>query len=263
MVTFYKENEQEAKVFRRSVFINMSRTQKKIEAPSGRSIYIGMLPHEKYSDVSLLRLAQPFGKVTGYDLNWRHGKCFIQMETVEAADKMVKRYTLRPPRFYGTILRVVFCKKGDSLIKWKPPVKYELWLASHSNSKSRSGDQGDSGKHSQSAKSPTSQKSFLEDVHSPVSDNHGICGDQEGDEASSVEGSPERKKIKHEDPLGPYQPEIPVGLDYIVQRTGFFCKLCNIFYTNEKKAKSVHCSSEEHYMNLKKRMDGEKLPSAD
>ena len=42
-----------------------------LQMPTGRSIYIGMLPVEKYSDISLLWLAQPFGKITGYYLNWR------------------------------------------------------------------------------------------------------------------------------------------------------------------------------------------------
>ncbi|KAK6316757.1 hypothetical protein J4Q44_G00121570 [Coregonus suidteri] len=217
------------------------------DSPSGRSIYICMLPLQKYSDVSLLRLAQPFGKITGYNLNWHHGKCYIQLESVEAAQKMVK-YFKRPQKFYGTLLRVSLCKKGDSLIYWKPPVKYELWLAGQKNRRSRD-HHGDEKTNGQSAKSPCP-----EDVQSPVSDSEGVCGDPEGEEASGVEAIPEgeeEEEEKQEEPLGPYQPDNPVGLDYLVPRTGLFCKLCNIFYTNEKTAKSVHCSSEEHYLNLK------------
>ncbi|CAB1315988.1 unnamed protein product [Coregonus sp. 'balchen'] len=248
MVKFYKGKGQ---LLRKRVSVSMCFSQKKLESPSGRSIYICMLPLQKYSDVSLLRLAQPFGKITGYNLNWHHGKCYIQLESVEAAQKMVK-YFKRPQKFYGTLLRVSLCKKGDSLIYWKPPVKYELWLAGQKNRRSRD-HHGDEKTNGQSAKSPCP-----EDVQSPVSDSEGVCGDPEGEEASGVEAIPEgeeEEEEKQEEPLGPYQPDNPVGLDYLVPRTGLFCKLCNIFYTNEKTAKSVHCSSEEHYLNLKRKMD--------
>uniref|UniRef100_A0A673X3B6 Si:ch211-271b14.1 n=1 Tax=Salmo trutta TaxID=8032 RepID=A0A673X3B6_SALTR len=263
MVKFYKGK---GELLRKRVNVSMCFSRKELESPSGRSIYICMLPLQKYSDVSLLRLAQPFGKITGYNLNWRHGKCYIQLESVEAAQKMVK-YFQRPHKFYGTLLRVSLCKKGDSLIYWKPPVKYELWLASQKDRRSRD-HHGDEKTNGQSAKSPCP-----EDVQSPVSDSEGVCGDPEGEEASGdpegeeasgVEAIPEGEKEEEEEekkqqqePLGPYQPDNPVGLDYLVPRTGFFCKLCNIFYNNEKTAKSVHCSSEEHYLNLKRKMDKE------
>ncbi|XP_038861796.1 matrin-3-like [Salvelinus namaycush] len=253
MVKFYKGKGQ---LLRKHVNISMCFSRKELESPSGRSIYICMLPLQKYSDVSLLRLAQPFGKITGYNLNWRHGKCYIQLESVEAAQKMVK-YFQRPHKFYGTLLRVSLCKKGDSLIYWKPPVKYELWLASQKDRRSRD-HHGDEKTNGQSAKSP-----YPEDVQSPVSDSEGVCGDPEGEVASGVEAILEGEKKeedeekKQEEPLGPYQPDNPVGLDYLVPRTGFFCKLCNIFYNNEETAKSVHCSSEEHYLNLKRKMDKE------
>uniref|UniRef100_A0A4W5LCN5 Si:ch211-271b14.1 n=1 Tax=Hucho hucho TaxID=62062 RepID=A0A4W5LCN5_9TELE len=240
MVKFYKGKGQ---LLRKHVNVSMCFSQKKLESPSGRSIYICMLPLQKYSDVSLLRLAQPFGKITGYNLNWPHGKCYIQLESVEAAQKMVK-YFQRPHKFYGTLLRVSLCKKGDSLIYWKPPVKYELWLASQKDRRSRD-HHGDEKTNGQSTKSP-----HPEDVQSPVSDSERVCGDPKGEEVSGVQAIPEEEK-KQQEPLGPYQPDNPVGLDYLVPRTGFFCKLCNIFYTNEKTAKSVHCSSEEHYLNLK------------
>ncbi|XP_021474445.2 matrin-3 [Oncorhynchus mykiss] len=247
MVKFYKGKGQ---LLRKHVNVSMCFSQKKLESPSGRSIYICMLPLQKYSDVSLLRLAQPFGKITGYNLNWPHGKCYIQLESVEAAQKMVK-YFQRPHKFYGTLLRVSLCKKGDSLIYWKPPVKYELWLASQKDRRSRD-HHGDEKTNGQSTKSP-----YPEDVQSPVSDSERVCGDPKGEEVSGVEAIPEGEEKKKEEPLGPYQPDNPVGLDYLVPRTGFFCKLCNVFYTNEKTAKSVHCSSEEHYLNLKRKVDKE------
>lgn len=36
----------------------------------------------------------------------------------------------------------------------------------------------------------------------------------------------------------------------MVPRTGFYCKLCGLFYTNEETAKTSHCRSTVHYKNL-------------
>ncbi|XP_038627145.1 matrin-3 isoform X2 [Tachyglossus aculeatus] len=52
--------------------------------------------------------------------------------------------------------------------------------------------------------------------------------------------------------IGPYQPNVPVGVDYVIPKTGFYCKLCSLFYTNEEVAKNTHCSSLPHYQKLKK-----------
>ncbi|KAM3926192.1 matrin-3 isoform 1-T3 [Leptodactylus fuscus] len=52
--------------------------------------------------------------------------------------------------------------------------------------------------------------------------------------------------------LGPYQPNNPVGVDFVVPKTGFYCKLCSLFYTNEEVAKVTHCSTLPHYQKLKK-----------
>ncbi|XP_029353145.1 RNA-binding protein 20 [Echeneis naucrates] len=45
---------------------------------------------------------------------------------------------------------------------------------------------------------------------------------------------------------------IPLGVEFIVPRTGFFCKLCGLFYTSEENAKIIHCRSTVHYRNLQK-----------
>ncbi|OCT87836.1 hypothetical protein XELAEV_18021535mg [Xenopus laevis] len=55
--------------------------------------------------------------------------------------------------------------------------------------------------------------------------------------------------------IGPYQPDNPVGTDYVVPKTGYYCKLCSLFYTNEEVAKVAHCSSLPHYQKLKKLMN--------
>ncbi|KFV79907.1 RNA-binding protein 20 [Struthio camelus australis] len=45
---------------------------------------------------------------------------------------------------------------------------------------------------------------------------------------------------------------IPLGVEFVVPRTGFYCKLCGLFYTSEETAKTSHCRSTVHYKNLQK-----------
>ncbi|XP_063163874.1 RNA-binding protein 20 [Candoia aspera] len=45
---------------------------------------------------------------------------------------------------------------------------------------------------------------------------------------------------------------IPLGVEFVVPRTGYYCKLCGLFYTNEEAAKIHHCRSTVHYKNLQK-----------
>ncbi|XP_019732024.1 RNA-binding protein 20 isoform X2 [Hippocampus comes] len=45
---------------------------------------------------------------------------------------------------------------------------------------------------------------------------------------------------------------IPLGVEFIEPRTGFYCKLCELFYTSEETAKMSHCRSTVHYRNLQK-----------
>lgn len=42
----------------------------------------------------------------------------------------------------------------------------------------------------------------------------------------------------------------PAGVEFVVPRTGFYCKLCGLFYTSEEMAKISHCRSAVHYRNL-------------
>ncbi|MCI4377375.1 hypothetical protein PGIGA_G00202720 [Pangasianodon gigas] len=52
--------------------------------------------------------------------------------------------------------------------------------------------------------------------------------------------------------LPPFSPDNPIGVDFVVPKTGFFCKLCSLFYGNEETAKKTHCSSLRHYQNMQK-----------
>ncbi|NWH70565.1 MATR3 protein, partial [Piaya cayana] len=75
---------------------------------------------------------------------------------------------------------------------------------------------------------------------------------QEEQETKNVQ---EKPLVPDEFRIGPYQPNVPVGVNYVVPKTGFYCKLCSLFYTNEDVAKKTHCSSLPHYQKLKKVLD--------
>ncbi|XP_026160305.1 RNA-binding protein 20 isoform X2 [Mastacembelus armatus] len=56
----------------------------------------------------------------------------------------------------------------------------------------------------------------------------------------------------HEQDKAVSEHSIPLGMEFIVPRTGFYCKLCGLFYTSEETAKTTHCRSTVHYRNLQK-----------
>ncbi|XP_003933976.1 matrin-3 isoform X4 [Saimiri boliviensis] len=80
--------------------------------------------------------------------------------------------------------------------------------------------------------------------------------DPNKDTSENTDGQSDENKedytIPDEYRIGPYQPNVPVGIDYVIPKTGFYCKLCSLFYTNEEVAKNTHCSSLPHYQKLKK-----------
>ncbi|XP_074147578.1 matrin-3 isoform X2 [Sminthopsis crassicaudata] len=80
----------------------------------------------------------------------------------------------------------------------------------------------------------------------------GMDPNQETSENADGENEMKREDIPDEYRIGPYQPNVPVGVDYVIPKTGFYCKLCSLFYTNEEVAKNTHCSSLPHYQKLKK-----------
>ncbi|XP_057709880.1 uncharacterized protein LOC130927828 isoform X2 [Corythoichthys intestinalis] len=71
--------------------------------------------------------------------------------------------------------------------------------------------------------------------------------------------SPAVKRPRSESPfcptafvLPPYNPDHPLGTEFVCLESGFFCDLCSVFYLKESTAKEVHCRSRKHYNNLKK-----------
>ncbi|XP_042564318.1 matrin-3-like [Clupea harengus] len=246
MVAFYKGSKEGAFINGRPVTVSVCRTLKELEGPSGCSIYVSNLPMRKFSDIALLWMARPFGSVKAYRINRAPGSCYIQFHSPEAADEMVKKYGTRPPTFKGSVLTVCPCRKPDSTISWVTP---SIQLGPVGGKK---GDEnGGEERERRSFKRKREESADLE----------GPCGDpppaepEERDEKRrmSEEEKDEKEKTSVEAEECVYQPGAPVGLDYIVPASGFFCKLCNVFYTSEVTAKAEHCSGTEHHKNLRSR----------
>lgn len=52
--------------------------------------------------------------------------------------------------------------------------------------------------------------------------------------------------------LPPFDSHNPVGMEFLLPKTGFFCKACSRFYTGGLEAKRNHCKSLKHYQSLQK-----------
>ncbi|TRZ04165.1 hypothetical protein DNTS_009552, partial [Danionella cerebrum] len=67
---------------------------------------------------------------------------------------------------------------------------------------------------------------------------------------------PEPKRSRSNSPMiedmPPFNPDNPIGVEFVVPKTGYFCRLCCLFYGCEDKAKKNHCSSLKHYENMQK-----------
>ncbi|XP_039517971.1 RNA-binding protein 20 [Pimephales promelas] len=242
MVQFYRDHK--ARVCGRPVSISISRIMKTIESPSWRSVFISGLPNQrfqhKYTKESLLNLGKPFGKLTAYSLAEHQATCYMQFESAKAAQRMVARYKRRPCKFWGSILKIVMSRKGDSMIRW-------TYTSEEAEEKELKKEEKQIKPSSERTGNDQEIKSDAkESQQSSLPDCEGVGGDSVCEGKGSEEVNQQEKT-----PLSPSQSDHIVGVDYVIPVTGFFCKLCNIFYTDESKAKSQHCRSLEHHNNFK------------
>ncbi|XP_057711457.1 uncharacterized protein LOC130928742 isoform X2 [Corythoichthys intestinalis] len=81
-----------------------------------------------------------------------------------------------------------------------------------------------------------------------------------GNDKRMVElASPSVKRLRSESPfrptafvLPPFNPDNPLGTEFVNPKSVYFCHLCSDVYLKERMAKEVHCKSRKHYNNLKK-----------
>ncbi|XP_045072410.1 RNA-binding protein 20-like isoform X2 [Coregonus clupeaformis] len=55
--------------------------------------------------------------------------------------------------------------------------------------------------------------------------------------------------------IPPFNPDSPVGMEFLVPKSGFFCKVCSKFYSGTYEAKKNHCRSLKHHQNLEKSLE--------
>nr|XP_029515131.1 LOW QUALITY PROTEIN: matrin-3-like [Oncorhynchus nerka] len=159
MVNFYSGNVTPT-VCGKSVKIYHSQTYATIQ--SGRVVYVGQIPHFKSSDASLLKIAEPFGKVRRYFLNRSRNECFIEMERGEDAERMSETYNGHAPKFEGKRLTVYVNRKFKQLkYGHRPP-------APDSEEKKRSSKRERSGSETSSHWSSAAKSSAKQDEEPPV-----------------------------------------------------------------------------------------------
>ncbi|XP_061092167.1 matrin 3-like 1.1 [Conger conger] len=85
-------------------------------------------------------------------------------------------------------------------------------------------------------------------------DTEGETSDENSDGIKQVcvqEGKVEMITEPTHVPVGPYLPNNPMGREFVSQKIGYFCRLCNAIYVTEDEARNEHCSSLSHYEKLK------------
>uniref|UniRef100_A0A672Y8G9 Zinc finger protein 638-like n=1 Tax=Sphaeramia orbicularis TaxID=375764 RepID=A0A672Y8G9_9TELE len=74
----------------------------------------------------------------------------------------------------------------------------------------------------------------------------------EKSEGSTDTGPKKTEAAISKDSLPPFNPSNPVGMEFLVPKTGFLCKVCNRFFCGNKQVEMNHCKTLKHYENLQK-----------
>ncbi|XP_061844367.1 uncharacterized protein [Nerophis lumbriciformis] len=59
-----------------------------------------------------------------------------------------------------------------------------------------------------------------------------------------------------------FDPSNPVGMEFLMPKTGFFCKVCNRFFSGNEDAQITHCKTFKHFENLQKYLERKKTVDA-
>ncbi|XP_056151171.1 matrin 3-like 1.2 [Lampris incognitus] len=94
----------------------------------------------------------------------------------------------------------------------------------------------------------------FEEAEASTDQNQGSGAEQ--DQQTEPEIQMETKPIPASLPLPLYDPNNPIGTEYV--KMGYYCRVCFLFYSNEDTAKKAHCSSQAHYDKLQKHLEKEK-----
>uniref|UniRef100_A0A665U1A2 Matrin 3-like 1.1 n=1 Tax=Echeneis naucrates TaxID=173247 RepID=A0A665U1A2_ECHNA len=278
MAKFYNSNVT-ASVCGRPVRVSHSMTYPTIQCGSSRVVYVGQIPNSKYSDEAILKLAEPFGKVRKYFLNRIKRECFIEMEDAADAEKMAEEFKVNPPKFNGKRL-IVYVSRKYRQLKHGHRCPNTAKRETSSSSPTRA---------SKLPEEPAAKKSRLEGEGEEPRVSNITGGEEEIPEKKNPDDSDQTlRSCKEEEvkqqveemetstvqngqteappaaenkpsvaslPLPPYDPDAPIGVEHV--KTGFYCRVCFLFYSNEDAAKKTHCSSQTHYEKLQKYLEKE------
>ncbi|XP_062611308.1 matrin-3-like, partial [Saccostrea cucullata] len=110
-------------------------------------------------------------------------------------------------------------------------------------------------------KRDTSVQKVEDSTNTPSSSSVKEVPQQTSEKTPSLQAKPDPPVTKESaSEIPPYSSDVPIGQNYIVPVTGFYCKLCSKFYNNEKAAKESHCQTRAHYDKYKSAMIGLKTP---
>ncbi|XP_062250072.1 matrin 3-like 1.2 isoform X1 [Platichthys flesus] len=289
MAKFYNSNVT-ATVCGRPVRISHSMTYPTIQCGSSRVVYIGQIPSGKYNDEAVLKLAEPFGVVRKYFLNRIKRECFVEMENAEDAEKMAEDCKVNPPKLQGKRLTVYVSRKyrqlkhGHRCLSTTKRDNSSLTTTSSKHpeepptKKAREEEKPEDGEkweEEEEEKVEGEEKEVKQDEMQSSDETNPDVSDQklksEEDDVQQDEqvDQTETRQDRHTEPpppaenkpsvaslpLPPHDPDTPIGVEHV--KTGFYCRVCFLFYSNEDMAKKTHCSSPAHYDKLQKYLEKE------
>ncbi|KAM7009769.1 cip1-interacting zinc finger protein-like [Tautogolabrus adspersus] len=68
-----------------------------------------------------------------------------------------------------------------------------------------------------------------------------------------------QEKMQDEEDKQTRAPAAETGMEFLVPKTAFFCKVCNRFFSRTKEAEINHCKTLKHYENLQKFLQSRKM----